>query len=61
MTEPAAKRVPAIPLLIFAAIDLVLALLLLVDSGFSLEFLLIAAIGDRARRVGLRGVRGSRD
>ncbi len=61
MTEPAAKRVPTIPLLLFAAIDLVLALLLLIDSGFSLEFLLIAAIGVVLAVFGLRGVRGSRD
>ena len=57
MTEPAVKRVPAIPLLIFAAADLLLALFLLVDSGFSLEFVLIAAIGVVLAAFGLRGSR----
>ncbi len=45
MTEPAAKRAPVIPLLIFAAVDLGLALILLIGEGFSVEFLLVAAIG----------------
>ena len=58
MTEPAAKRAPTIPLLIFAAIDLGLALFLLVDSGFSSSFVLIAAIGIGLAVLGLRGVRG---
>ena len=57
MTEPAVKRVPAIPLLIFAVADLLLAFFLLVDSGFSLEFVLIAAIGVVLAALGLRGSR----
>jgi hypothetical protein len=42
---------PAIPLLIFAAIDLVLALLLLASGGFSIQFVVVGAIG-----LGLAGV-----
>jgi hypothetical protein len=57
VTEPAAKRVPSIPLLLFAAVDLGLAFFLLADGGFSLEFLLIAAIGLVLAVVGLRGSR----
>ena len=46
MSEPTREAaLPAIPLLIFAAIDLVLALLLLVAGGFSIQFLVIVAIG----------------
>jgi hypothetical protein len=59
VTEPAAKRVPTIPLLIFAAVDLVLAFLLLLDTGFSVEFWLIAAIGVVLAVLGLRGVGSS--
>jgi hypothetical protein len=47
---------PAIPLLLFAAIDLVLALLLLVAGGFSLEFLVVAAIGLALAGVGMWSV-----
>ena len=57
MTEPAAKRVPTIPLLLFAVVDLGLAIFLLLDGGFSIEFLLIAAIGLVLAVLGLRGVR----
>ena len=45
MTEPAAKPPPAIPLLFFAIIDLLVALFLLVDGGFTIQFLLVAVIG----------------
>ena len=60
MTEPAAKRVPSIPLLLFAAVDLGLAFFLLVVDGFSVGFLLIAAIGIVLALLGLRGVGNSR-
>ena len=45
MTEPAAKPPPAIPLLFFAVIDILVAIFLLVDGGFTLHFWLVAAIG----------------
>jgi hypothetical protein len=46
MTEPAEQRpAPAIPLLIFAAIDLALALFLLADGGFTLHFGVVFVIG----------------
>jgi hypothetical protein len=45
MTPQQRKAPPVIPLFVFAAIDLVLALLLLVSGGFSLAFVLVAAIG----------------
>ncbi len=47
---------PAIPLLIFAGIDLVLALLLLVAGGFSVQFLAVAAIGLALAGIGLWSV-----
>ncbi len=47
---------PAIPLLIFAAIDLVLALLLLAAGGFSIQFLAVAAIGLALAGVGMWSV-----
>jgi len=56
MTEPAAKGAPAIPLLIFAAIDLGVAFFLLVDGGFTVHFLLVAAIGLGLAGLGLFGV-----
>ena len=56
MTEPAAKRAPAIPLLVFAAIDLALAFFLLVDGGFTIHFLLVAAIGLGLAAFGLYSV-----
>ena len=46
------QRLSAVPLLIFAAIDLVLALFLLLGSGLSVEFLLIAAIGSVLAAIG---------
>jgi len=55
VTERNAKRAPVIPLLIFAAVDLGLALILLIGDGFSVEFLLVAAIGLALAGLGLRG------
>ena len=49
--EQAKPPLPAIPVLVFAAIDLVLAFLLLIDGGFTLHFWAVALIG-----VGLAGV-----
>jgi hypothetical protein len=46
------QRLSAVPLLIFAAIDLVLALFLLVGSGFSVAFFLIFAIGSVLAAIG---------
>ena len=57
MTQPAAKRVPTIPLLILAVVDLGLAFSLLIRGGFGIEFLLIAAFGVLLAVLGLRGVR----
>ena len=46
MTEPPQRRpAPAIPLLLFAAIDLGLAFFLLADGGFTPSFGVIFAIG----------------
>lgn len=46
MNAPAERPpAPAIPLLVFAAIDLVLALLLLVAGGFTLQFGAVFVIG----------------
>ena len=56
MTEPAAKPPPAIPLLIFAAIDIAIAVFLLVDGGFTTHFWLVAAIGVVLAGLGLYGV-----
>jgi hypothetical protein len=50
-------RFPPIPLLIFAAIDIVLALFLLLADGFSAGFFIIAAIGVLLAALGLRSVR----
>jgi membrane protein implicated in regulation of membrane protease activity len=49
------KRTPVIPLLLFGAVDLVLALILLIGDGFSVEFVLVAAIGLVLAAIGLRG------
>ena len=45
--------VPVVPLLVFAAIDLALALFLLLDGGFTLHFWLIALIGVALAIAGL--------
>ena len=55
MTEPA-KRAPTIPLLLFAAIDLVLAFILLIDGGFTAHFWLVAVIGIGLAALGLASV-----
>jgi hypothetical protein len=47
---------PAIPLLVFAAIDIVLALLLLVAGGFSIQFLVVGAIGLALAGIGFWSV-----
>ena len=59
MTEPAAKRAPAIPLLFFAAIDILVAFFLLVDGGFTLHFWLVAAIGLALAGMGLAAGRSA--
>ena len=56
MTEPAAKRVPTIPLLLFAAIDILAAFFLLADGGFTLSFWVVAAIGLALAGLGLYSV-----
>ena len=56
MTEPAAKRAPTIPILFFAAIDILVAFFLLVDGGFTLHFWLVAAIGLALAGLGLASV-----
>jgi hypothetical protein len=47
---------PAIPLLIFAAIDIVLALLLLLAGGFSIQFLVVGVIGLGLAAIGMWSV-----
>jgi hypothetical protein len=54
--EPAAKQMPVIPLLLFAAIDLLVAFFLLVDGGFSIHFWLVALIGVALAGLGLVSV-----
>ena len=54
--SPRQARLPGIPLVLFAAIELMLALLLLVTGGFSIEFLVFAAIGLALAAVGMWGV-----
>jgi hypothetical protein len=57
VSEPVRNTpLPAIPLLLFAAIDIVLALVLLVAGGFSAQFLVVAAIGLALAGVGLWSV-----
>jgi hypothetical protein len=46
-----------LPLLIFAAIDLLLAFFMLVDGGFTIQFVLIAMIGIGLAVLGLLGLR----
>ena len=46
------RRLSAVPLLLFAAIDLVLALVLLVGSGLSGGFFAIFAIGTLLAAIG---------
>ena len=58
MTEPAERRpAPAIPLLLFAAIDLALALFLLVDGGFTLAFAVVFVIGLALAALGYLALR----
>jgi hypothetical protein len=54
---PQRKTPPVIPLFVFAAIDLVLALMLLLGDGFSLAFVLVAAIGIALALWGWLGLR----
>jgi hypothetical protein len=58
MAEPErhGPPLPAIPLLIFAAIDIAVALMLLAAEGFSAGFVVVAAIGLGLAGVGLWAV-----
>ncbi|MDQ3066627.1 MAG: hypothetical protein M3R12_05670 [Actinomycetota bacterium] len=57
MNAPESKPpLPAIPILLFAAIDLVVAFFLLVDGGLTLHFALVAAIGLGLAGTGLYAV-----
>ena len=56
MSEPTKPPLPAIPLLLFAAIDLVAAFLLLLDGGFTIHFALVFLIGLALAAVGLVAV-----
>ena len=56
MAEPVKAPFPAIPLLLFAAIDLVAAFFLLLDGGFTVHFALIALIGLVLAGMGLVAV-----
>ena len=56
MTEPVKAPFPAIPLLLFAAIDLIAAFFLLLDGGFTIHFVLIALIGIVLAAMGLVAV-----
>jgi hypothetical protein len=55
--EPKKPPLPAIPLLLFAAIDLLLAFFLLIDGGFTLHFAVVAVIGIVLAAAGLLAVR----
>jgi hypothetical protein len=48
---------PVIPLFLFAAVDLVLAFVLLLAGGFTLHFALVAAIGIMLAAAGWFGLR----
>jgi hypothetical protein len=50
------QQIPVIPVLAFAAIDLVVAFLLIVNSGFTWAFALIATIGVGLAVLGLWGL-----
>ena len=56
--EPARRKptIPPIPLLLFAAIDLAVAFLLLVNSGFTWAFALAAGVGIGLAVLGLWGL-----
>ena len=58
-TEPRKPKppVPVIPLFVFAAVDLVLAFVLLLAGGFTLHFALVAAIGIMLAAAGWFGLR----
>jgi hypothetical protein len=56
VSEPAAKRAPTIPILFFAAIDILVAFFLLVDGGFTVHFWLVGAIGLALAGLGLVSV-----
>jgi hypothetical protein len=55
--KPARKPLPVIPLFVFAAIDLLLALALLLVGGFTLSFLVVGAIGIVLALLGWSGLR----
>ncbi len=48
------ERLAALPLLLLAGVDLVVALVLLLGSGLTIEFWLIFAIGTALAFLGLR-------
>ena len=56
--EPERRQptIPPIPLLVFAAIDLAVAFLLLVNSGFTWAFALVAGVGIALAVLGLWGL-----
>jgi hypothetical protein len=54
---PTRKPLPVIPLFVFAGIDLLLALALLLVGGFTLSFLVIALIGIALALIGWVGLR----
>ena len=57
--EPTKPSLPpaAIPILFFAAVDILVAFFLLLDGGFTLHFWLVAAIGIALAGLGLGWVR----
>jgi hypothetical protein len=50
------EQIPVIPLLVFAAIDLLVAFLMVATGGFSWAFALIATIGVGLAGLGLWGL-----
>jgi uncharacterized membrane protein YedE/YeeE len=56
-TPPVRKPLPVIPLFVFAAIDLLLALALLLVGGFTISFLVVGAIGVVLALLGWVGLR----
>jgi hypothetical protein len=55
-SPPVKAPFPAIPLLLFAAVDLFAAFFLLLDGGFTVHFVLIALVGLLLAAMGLVAV-----
>jgi hypothetical protein len=56
-SEPQRRPLPVIPLFVFAGIDMLLAIMLLLVGGFSLSFFVVALIGGVLALLGWIGLR----